>query len=158
MRKIITLDALLKTSQILKKRGTSVLVGGCFDILHIGHIKFLQQAKLQADILIVLLENDMKVKHLKGNNRPIHTQQERAQILSAIEYVDIVVLLPHLTDDNQYSKIVNALHPDIIAVTQQDPFLEKKKNQAEQVGGKVYVVPKVDTFSSSRLAQQLGLE
>ena len=62
-----------------------VLVGGCFDILHLGHVVFLEKAKKEGDVLVVLLESDEKVRFLKGKGRPVHTQSERAEILSALK-------------------------------------------------------------------------
>src|SRR3989338_6184443 len=78
-----------------------ILVGGCFDLLHFGHINFLKDAKKYGDYLIVALESDENVRRMKGDNRPIHTQVQRKQMLKALEYVDEVRMLqPMKTDED----------------------------------------------------------
>lgn len=159
MTQTINLDSLSSVILNIKKNNKSiVLVGGCFDIIHIGHIKFLQEAKKLGDKLVVLLEADEKVKLLKGKNRPLFTQKERASVLSELKSVDCVINLPFINNDKEYDKIVSMIKPNIIAVTENDHLLEKKKNQAKKVGAKVKIVPFVKTFSSSKLARLLGVE
>lgn len=159
MGNIINLQLLLKEiAKVKKSCRRIVLVGGCFDILHIGHIKFLKEAKKSADILFVMLESDETVKKLKGVNRPYFPQKDRAEVLSSIEYVDYVLLMPLIKEDTDYNKLISQINPDIIAATENDPILEKKKNQAKMVGGKIKIIPFVKTFSSSRLANLLGIE
>ena len=122
MNKIIKIDRVLKISRELKSKGKSiVLVGGCFDILHLGHIKFLKNSKNLGDILFVLLENDESVKKLKGKDRPINNQRQRAQVLSALSTVGYVVLLPQMKTDRDYDKLITQIKPDFIGVTQDDP-------------------------------------
>ena len=77
----------------------TVLAGGCFDVLHPGHIVFLEKAKKAGDYLVVLLESDKKIRKLKGKGRPVHSQKERAEILSALKSVDSVVCLPYMEND-----------------------------------------------------------
>lgn len=159
MNQVVKLDNLSSIISNIKKSNKSiVLVGGCFDIIHIGHIKFLQEAKKSGNKLIVLLESDEKVKKLKGKNRPLFTQKERAQVLSSIKYVDLIILLPFLETNKDYDQVVSKIKPDIVAVTENDPLLEKKKNQVEKVGGEIKIIPFLKTFSSSRLARLLGVE
>ena len=136
----------------------NVLVGGCFDILHYGHIAFLKQAKALGDHLVVALESDETVRRLKNEHRPIHTQHQRKQMLEALSVVDEVVELPPMTTDQEYFDFVKKLSPHVIAVTEGDPILEKKKQQAETVGAKLVVIPKIHTPSTSQLAKLLGLE
>jgi FAD synthetase len=156
MAKIVNLDKLKK---FLPRKGKSriVLTGGCFDILHIGHVRFLSEAKRMGDFLAVLLESDEKVKKLKGENRPIFMQKERAEMLSALESVDLVVLLPMIENDSDYLNLVMEIKPYIIAVTENDPHIEKKRSQAKKVGGEVKVISFIKTFSSSKLVKILGI-
>jgi rfaE bifunctional protein nucleotidyltransferase chain/domain len=159
MKKIQTLQDFVKILSSLKETSqATVLVGGCFDILHIGHIKFLKEAKKMGDILVVLIESDTKVKQLKGRERPLFSQKERAEVLAALNYVDYVILLPEMKQDQDYEKLIQAIEPDIIAVTGNDPLLAKKKSQAELVNGRLIIVPRVKTFSSSKLVEILGIE
>jgi rfaE bifunctional protein nucleotidyltransferase chain/domain len=157
MARIVDLQE-LETALPGEKKGKIVLTGGCFDILHIGHVRFLSEAKKMGDYLIVLLENDMKVKKLKGENRPIFTQELRAEVISALNCVDLVVLLPMMGNDRDYLNLVTKIKPDIIAVTENDPHIEKKKRQANTVGGELRVVPFVETLSSSALARIIGID
>jgi len=135
-----------------------VLVGGCFDILHFGHFSFLQKAKTLGDHLLVLLESDATIKRLKGEGRPFHTQVERKQMLSAISCVDEIYMLPPLSSDQEYVSLLTSLHPSIIALTEGDPIMEKKIQQAELIGAKAVVIPKIHSPSTSQLAKLLGLE
>lgn len=98
-----------------------VLTGGCFDVLHPGHVVFLEKAKKAGDKLIILLESDEKVRMLKGKNRPIHTQKDRVKILRAIRYVDQVISLPFMDNEAEYDKLIAKIKPDIIAATKGYP-------------------------------------
>jgi len=148
----------LETFLPKEDKGRIVLAGGCFDILHIGHVRFLSKAKKMGDYLIILLESDEKVKKLKGKNRPIFTQEIRAEMLSALICVDLVVVLPMMENDSDYLKLVMKIKPHIIAVTENDLRIEKKKLQAEIVRGEMRVIPFVKTLSSSALAKMIGVD
>lgn len=129
-----------------------VLVGGCFDVLHPGHVVFLQKAKKEGDILVVLLESDKKVRKLKGRGRPIHTQKERALILSALSVVDRVILLPYFEKDEQYNALIEKIKPDVIAATEGDDFYQRRI--ARKLGIKLKIVTKkIGNYSSSRVLQ-----
>ncbi len=157
MARIVNLQE-LKTFLPGKSKGRIVLTGGCFDILHIGHVRFLSEAKGMGDYLIVLLESDKKVEKLKGRNRPVFIQRERAEMLSALESVDLIVLLPMVEGDSDYLNIVTEIKPDIIAVTENDPHIEKKRRQAKEVEGELKVVSFIKTYSTSKLAKILEVE
>ena len=94
-----------------------VVVGGCFDLLHLGHIIFLQQAKAKGEILLVLLESDQTIKKLKGAMRPIHSQDVRAQILSELKSVDYVLKIPSFTSDKEYDELITRLNPSDFELT-----------------------------------------
>lgn len=159
MAKIVTLQEGKSFSLLLKKqKRTLILTGGCFDILHIGHIKFLEEAKKTADALMILLESDRKVIKLKGNSRPFFTQEERAYALSSLSFVDFIITLPYLNTDKEYSDIIMSLKPNFIAATAKDPLLEMKKRQSQMIGGKLIIVPYIKTFSSSKLAKIIGID
>ena len=138
--------------------GKIVLTGGCFDILHLGHVRFLSKAKRMGDTLIVLLESDRKVKKLKGKKRPVFIQKERAEMLGALRSVDLVVLLPEMENDSDYSNLVMKIRPDIIAVTKKDLRIGKKEAQAKRSGGELKVIPLTKTYSTSKLVRILGVE
>lgn len=158
MGKIITLKQAEEIIKRLKNGAkTVVLAGGCFDILHLGHLRFLEKAKKEGDILLVALEHDETIKRLKGKDRPINPQKDRARILSALKVVDYVVLLPPMESHADYFSLVKNLKPDVIAVTSGDPHLEQKKKQARVVGGEVRVVtPLFKTPSTTKLLKLCG--
>lgn len=156
MKKILQVSKIQQLKKFLiRQKKKVVLAGGCFDILHPGHIVFLEKAKKQGDILVVLLESDEKIKKLKGLNRPVHNQGERALILSAVEFVDFIITLPMLSKDEEYDFIVRKIAPNIIATTQGDKFLGHKKRAALLTGAKVKVVTKMlGSYSSSSILKR----
>ena len=134
-----------------------VLVGGCFDILHIGHITFLEKARAEGDILIVLLESDESIRKSKGQDRPINTLKDRAKILSSLKYVDVVISLPYMQSDQAYDDLIEKIHPDIIASAIGDKAIEHKKRQAKKLGIELKIVMKVlKDKSTSNLIKLLG--
>lgn len=129
-----------------------VLVGGCFDVLHPGHIIFLEKARKAGDYLIVLLESDQKVRQLKGVGRPIHSQRDRAMVLKAIRFVDKVVMLPYLRGEKAYDEIIKKIKPDIIATTYGDKNIHHYQRSAKVAGVKLAFVTKlIGAYSTSRI-------
>ncbi|KKR32159.1 MAG: Glycerol-3-phosphate cytidyltransferase TagD, partial [Candidatus Gottesmanbacteria bacterium GW2011_GWC2_39_8] len=102
-------------NKLLKTSGNKgfILVGGCFDILHFGHIKFLENAKKYGDKIIIALESDKRVRKLKGENRPFHKQTERAEILANLTLVDYIIMLPSFSKDSDYKKLVETIRPEV---------------------------------------------
>ena len=106
-----TLPALKRIiTRLRKRRKKIVFTNGCFDIIHLGHVTYLEKAKKSGDILIVGLNSDRSVKQLKGDSRPLLSQSERAALLSALESVDYVVIF---NEDNPY-KLISELNPDVL--------------------------------------------
>ncbi len=155
MQRIIDIKKAIKISKKLKQEGKKiVLCGGCFDVLHIGHIRFLDAAKKEGDILFVLLENDTSVKKLKGEERPINTQEERAILLSSLRPVDYVVILPDMNTNTDYDKLVLSLKPDIIAATKDAEQSIHIKRTAKLAGAEpAFVVNRISNRSTTRLAK-----
>lgn len=135
-----------------------ILVGGCFDFIHFGHISFLKQAKSYGNYLIVALESDENVRHAKGETRPIHSQSQRKEMLESLSFVNEVIALPPMRADDEYFDLVSRIKPAVIAITQGDPIVDKKQIQADKVGASLVVIPKIHTPSTSQLAKLLGLE
>lgn len=135
-----------------------VLTGGCFDLIHFGHISFLKQAKTYGNYLIVALESDENVRYMKGDSRPIHTQKQRKEMLESLEFVNEVIALPPMESDADYVAFVNKIHPSVIAITMGDPIKEKKQKQANQIQAQLVEIEKIHTPSTSQLAKLLGLE
>ena len=97
-------------NRIKADRKKIVFTNGCFDLLHVGHIRYLAQAKRLGDFLIIGLNSDSSVKELKGKDRPINSFEDRATLLSAIESVDLVIMFEEQTPENLIKDIV----PDIL--------------------------------------------
>lgn len=153
MEEVISVGKLSKLTRLLKKQGEKiVLVGGCFDVLHPGHIVFLEKAKKAGDKLIVLLESDERVKELKGVKRPVHSQQERAQVLSALAFVDYVVMLPFMKSEAEYDNLIEKIKPDVIAATFGDVNATYHQRSAKLIGAKFkYVTKTIGNHSTSRI-------
>lgn len=157
MDNMVNKKSIIKLSEKFKKDGKKlVLVGGCFDILHIGHITFLEKAKKEGDILVVLLEADESIRKSKGKNRPINNVGDRAKILSSLKFVDFVVTLPEMKDQS-YDELVKRIKPDVIATTKGDMTISHKIRQAKLVGAKLkYVTNMVKDSSTTNLIKLLG--
>lgn len=155
MKKIINLQQAEAISKELKSKNRKlVITGGCFDILHLGHVKLFEQSKKQGDILMILLENDTSVKKLKGKDRPINTQNERAMVLSSISFIDYVVTLPYMNGNSAYDLLIKKIKPDVITTTKKDPQGIHNERQAKLVNAKVvYVLKKIKHKSTTRLAK-----
>lgn len=111
MNKKLSLRALKNRLKKLKQQGKTIaFTNGCFDLLHPGHIKILKYAKSKGDILVIGLNSDRSVKKIKGNSRPILDQRARIITLSAIEYVDFIVLFDEATPYN----LIKELKPHIL--------------------------------------------
>lgn len=111
MGELIQRQELPKLLKQLKAQGkTIVTTNGCFDILHVGHVRYLQKTKTFADKMLVCLNSDSSVKQIKGPDRPINNEQDRAEILCALECVDYVVLFDESTPQNLLCEIKPDVH------------------------------------------------
>jgi rfaE bifunctional protein nucleotidyltransferase chain/domain len=109
LKKLSELKAIVEKAK--KKGGKIVFANGCFDILHVGHVRYLTEAKRLGDILIVAINSDSSARRLKGNGRPVTQEKERAEIIAALECTDYVTLF----DEPDVSKLLLTLKPDIHA-------------------------------------------
>jgi len=158
MNKIVSVeDAQTISKKLRGENNTIVVSGGCFDILHIGHIRFLQKAKKTGDYLFILLESDKTTRKLKGRKRPINTQADRAEILASLSYVDYVVILGDMNSNKDYDEVVYKLKPDVIATTKNDPQGIHNKRQAKKINAKVvYVINRIKNKSTTNLAKVIS--
>ena len=157
MKKILSIkEAIIIAKNLRKQEKSIVLVGGIFDILHTGHIKFLENSKKYGECLFVLLEDDIKAKK-KGVKRPINSQRNRARILSSLESINYIVLLKNMTNNASYDRIIIQIAPNVIATTDPDPYVKHKKRQAKLVNGKVaYAIKRIDNHSTTRLIELMN--
>lgn len=132
-----------------------VLTNGCFDVLHVGHVRLLATARELGDALVVALNADESVRRLKGPTRPVNPEQARAEVLAALRPVDYVVLFSQDTP----LETIQALLPDIL-VKGGDWPLEGivGRDVVEAQGGRVVRIPLVDGFSTTRTLERLDGE
>jgi D-beta-D-heptose 7-phosphate kinase/D-beta-D-heptose 1-phosphate adenosyltransferase len=137
----------------LKRQGKKVVfTNGCFDILHVGHIRYLSKARKMGDLLIVGLNTDRSVRTVKGEKRPIVSEKERAEVLAALEIVDYIVLF----DEPDPLRLITALKPDILvkgADWSKDEIIGR--NVVEKGGGRVVRIPLVSGSSSTNLIEKI---
>jgi rfaE bifunctional protein nucleotidyltransferase chain/domain len=152
--KIKNLTALKKIVKGLKDEGkTTVFTNGCFDLLHYGHAKYLQEAKRFGDILIVAINSDFSVRRIKGNNRPIITEKDRAGLIAALESVDYVLLF----DEDTPLKAIKAIKPDVLvkgADWKRDSIVGR--NFVLSYGGQVSTVELVKERSTTNLIEKIA--
>lgn len=137
---------------IKAERKKIVFTNGCFDLLHVGHIRYLAQAKKLGDFLIIGLNSDSSVKELKGEDRPINSFEDRANLLSAIESVDLVIMFEEQTPENLIKDIV----PDIL-VKGGDYNIEDivGYQTVMQNGGQVKTLSFYDGYSSTNYINKI---
>ena len=148
MKKTFTLDQLIDIIADHKREGkTIVLTNGCFDLVHVGHIRYLKEAKELGDILVVALNSDESVRRLKGKGRPFMNQDERAEILSSFSFVDYLTVF----SEKNVEKILLSLEPDFHA--KGSDYTKDTVPERETVlsyGGKIAITggPKVRSTST----------
>lgn len=122
-----------------QKNKKIVFVTGCFDIMHFGHVVFLNYAKAQGDILIIGLGSDKTIKKLKGPKRPILNEKLRSRMLAALEIIDYVVISKEklINYNIDFSMLIAKIKPDIFVVPITDKKLDYKKKLVEKYGGKL---------------------
>ena len=140
-------------NRIKAERKNIVFTNGCFDLLHVGHIRYLAQAKKLGDFLIIGLNSDSSVKELKGKDRPINSFDDRATLLSAIESVDLVIMFEEQTPENLIKDIV----PDIL-VKGGDYNIEDivGYQTVMQNGGQVKTLSFYDGYSSTNYIDKIN--
>ena len=136
-----------------------VVVTGVFDLLHIGHLRFLEAARTLGDTLAVGVEDDERVRRWKGAGRPIQAQEDRCALLAALRVVDrVFVIAGERVDPEYYVELLRPLGARYLAVTADDPFLEAKRVALLRIGIELRVVtPRIENYSTSRLVRLLGL-
>ncbi len=148
-----TLSDLIPIAERLRAEGkTIVMTNGCFDLLHVGHIKLLSASKNMGDVLIVAIDDDESVKALKGEERPIIGSQERLRIISALDSVDYVTLF----STKELEHVIEAVRPDIL--TKGSNYTTETvlgREIVERFGGRVAVIPITEAVSSTRIINQI---
>ena len=152
-KKIKTLAQMKAIAARLKSRGKKlVFTNGCFDILHVGHVRYLRRAKSQGDVLVVGLNTDRSVKEVKGEKRPVVPGKERAEILAALEFVDYVVPF----DEPNPLRLIDAFKPNVLVKGADWPKSRIVGREiVEKIGGRVVRVPLVAGASSTAVIEKI---
>lgn len=150
--KIKDIKSLVKVLSALRKKGKRVVfTNGCFDILHVGHVDYLSRAKRLGDILVVGLNSDSSVKKIKGKNRPINKESDRAKVLSALYFVDYITSFNETTPEDLIKKV----RPDTL-VKGGDWKIEDIVGGSfvRSIGGKVKSIPFVKGYSTTSIIER----
>lgn len=151
--KILSHDKLLGLRKRLRAEGkTLVFTNGVFDLLHVGHVRYLAAARALGDALVVAINSDDTVRKLKGEDRPIVNEGERAEILGALRQVDYVTVF----DDISPRSLIASLLPDVL-VKGGDYGLDEihGREEVEAAGGRVVSLPFVEGLSTSRMIERM---
>ena len=146
-------DELKNILQGLKRRGKKIVfTNGCFDILHIGHIRCLEEAKKRGDFLIVALNSDRSIRSIKGPSRPFTPEAERAEVLSALRCVDYVVIF----DEADPLELISSLKPNVLVKGGDwTPETTIGRKVVEGTGGEVVIIPQIQGVSTSAIVDRI---
>ena len=151
--KIKTQEELAAIVGKLRSSGRKVgFTNGCFDILHRGHVSYLEEAKKACDVLVVGLNSDSSVKAIKGQSRPINPQDARLEVLAACEFLDYLTVI----DESTPEELIKKLTPDIIfkgGDWEEDKIVGA--GHVKAAGGEVKVIPYVEGYSTSALIEKI---
>jgi rfaE bifunctional protein nucleotidyltransferase chain/domain len=150
--KVVSLEELVKLLNAGERKRKVVFTNGCFDLIHLGHVRYLKEAKSLGDILVVGLNSDSSVKKLKGKGRPILPQEARAEIISSLSSVDYVVIF----DEETPERLISLLKPDVHV--KGGDYLGKEipeRRLVESYGGKVVLASKVEGYSTTSLIEKI---
>lgn len=153
MAKIVDLHALLDARGKMKRAGKRlVFTNGCFDLLHAGHVRYLSEARALGHALVVALNSDRSVRELKGEGRPILNEQERAEVIAALEAVDYVIIF----DEETPRELIATLLPDVLVKGGDWPLDEiVGRDEVEAAGGRVLSLPYVEGSSTSDIIERI---
>jgi D-glycero-beta-D-manno-heptose 1-phosphate adenylyltransferase len=134
---------------------TVVLTNGCFDVLHAGHVRYLEGARALGDVLVVGVNSDQQVRALKGEGRPLLPQHERAELIASLEAVDLVTIF----DEPTVTELLLALKPDVHAKgTDYTEETVPERDVVRSYGGRVAIVGDPKDHSTSELLRKVGSE
>ena len=153
MTKILAVEELVRKREALRRDGLAVVfTNGCFDLLHPGHVRYLADARSLGDVLVVALNSDRSVRILKGEGRPILNEQERAEVVAALQAVDYVTIF----DQETPLALIARLLPDIL-VKGGDWSVDEivGREEVEAAGGKVLSLPYIEGKSTTEIIERI---
>ena len=153
--KIVDLEELSDRSEKLRAAGKRlVATNGCFDLLHVGHVRYLQAARALGDFLAVGLNSDRSVRELKGSGRPITTESDRAEVVAALQCVDLVTIFPEM----RATRFLAAARPAIYVKGSDyssETLNDEERAALKQIGAEIRLVPFEAGYSTSGLIEQI---
>jgi D-beta-D-heptose 7-phosphate kinase/D-beta-D-heptose 1-phosphate adenosyltransferase len=150
--KVLAKEALLEERERLKAAGqTVVFTNGCFDILHCGHITYLNFAREQGDVLVLGMNSDASVRRNKGDDRPINCEQDRGLVLAALECIDYVVVF----DEDEPEALIGELLPDVLVKGEDWAHYVSGREAVEAAGGKVVLAKMVEGRSTTGTIEKI---
>jgi rfaE bifunctional protein nucleotidyltransferase chain/domain len=156
--KIVALDDVAKRAEQLRAGGKQIVAtNGCFDLLHAGHIRYLKAARARGDVLVVGLNGDESVHKLKGPGRPINNESDRAEVLAALESVDLVAIFPEL----RATRFIELVRPDVYVKGgdySSETLDNEERTVLKKIGAKIDIVPFEKGYSTSALINHLRRE
>ena len=151
LSKIVTVEKLLPRLKAVRESGRKIVfTNGCFDILHVGHVRYLASARSEGDLLVIGLNSDVSVRKIKGDKRPLIPQNQRAEILGSLGFVDYVVIF----DEPDPLALIEKLIPDILV--KGEDWTEEKIIGGDFVkskGGRIVRIKFVDETSTSGIIE-----
>jgi rfaE bifunctional protein nucleotidyltransferase chain/domain len=154
--KIVPLEELEQRAKTMRAAGKKIVAtNGCFDLLHVGHIRYLNAARALGDALIVGINGDQSVRELKGAGRPINSENDRAEILAALECVDLVTIFPEM----RATRFLELASPDVYVKGgdyNRDSLNAEEHKVLQKIGAKIDIVPFVAGYSTSDLLARLS--
>jgi len=153
--KIVELEELSNRCKEVRSAGKKIVAtNGCFDLLHVGHVRYLQAARALGDLLVVGLNGDRSVHELKGAGRPITTQSDRAEILASLECVDLVTIFPEI----RATKFLAAVRPTVYVKGgdySSETLDDEERAVLKEIGAEIRLIPFETGYSTSGLIEQI---
>ena len=153
--KIADINQLGQRAREMRAAGKKlVATNGCFDLLHVGHVRYLKAARRLGDVLVVGLNGDRSVRELKGNGRPVNNEGDRAETLAALECIDFVTIFP----ETRATRFILAAQPAIYAKGgdyTSETLNEEERAALRKVGAEIRIIPFEKGYSTSFLLEQL---
>jgi rfaE bifunctional protein nucleotidyltransferase chain/domain len=153
--KIVELEEVSDRCGKLRAAGKKIVAtNGCFDLLHVGHVRYLQAARAFGDVLAVGVNGDRSVRELKGSGRPLRSENDRAEILAALQCVDLVTVFPEV----QATQFLAAVRPAVYVKGGDytaDTLNKEERSILDKAGAEIRLIPFEAGYSTSRLIEQV---
>lgn len=154
-KKIASLDELPERTKELRIAGKKIVVtNGCFDLLHVGHIRYLKAARALGDALVVGVNGDQSVRELKGRGRPLNNEKDRAELVASLDSVDLVAIFPEL----RATRFIELVKPNVYVKGgdyDSETLNPEERRMLEQIGSKIEIVPFQKGYSTASLIEKL---